>query len=70
MQQIKIEVGGMMCGGCEGSVKKIISRHLQIDIEKVDASHQTNQASFLTDSPDLESLLSALDEAGFPSKSI
>ena len=64
----KLEVKNMTCGGCEGSVKKIISRHFEIDIEKVSASHEANTASIMANVANIDSVLALLDDAGFPAK--
>ncbi len=66
----KLEVNGMTCGGCEGSVKKIISRHFEIDIENVTASHEENRASIFANVANIDSVLALLDDAGFPAKKL
>ncbi len=67
---IKLEVKGMTCGGCESSVKKIISRHFDIDLEKVSASHEKNHVEIFESVANLDAVFALLDDAGFPAQKI
>lgn len=63
---IELNVTNMTCGGCETSVKKIISRHFEIDITNVDASHNDDRVLIHESVENLESVFELLNDAGFP----
>ncbi|MCR5254810.1 MAG: heavy-metal-associated domain-containing protein [Acetatifactor sp.] len=46
MSEIRLNVGGMMCGMCEAHVKDAI-RKLYPDAKNIRANHAKNEASFL-----------------------
>lgn len=65
MQALKVT--GMSCGGCVGSVRRIIARQTGLDDEAIEVDLETGRARFPEPKTDLEALLEKLERAGFPS---
>jgi copper chaperone CopZ len=64
MAELKLQVEGMDCGGCEESIKKAVSR---IEgVESVSASHSTGevQVVFAGESDEAE-VRTAIEDAGY-----
>ncbi len=64
---MKLKVEGMSCGGCVGSVKKILVRQLEVAEDSVDVSLDEGAANVPddVDPARLDAALQKLDNAGF-----
>lgn len=65
MNQIKIAVEGMTCGGCEASVARALERLPGVKSAK--ASHQAGEAVVAYDETQIapEAICQTIDEVGF-----
>jgi len=64
MQEIKIEVEGMMCSGCENRIKNALQT---IEgVEEVDANHNTGVVTIKTNQENIKSnVKNKIEEIGF-----
>jgi copper chaperone len=67
MNQTKLYVSGMSCGGCVNSVQTILSKQLGIDKDDIDVDLDNGTAIITSDEP-LSADSDALDEAIFALK--
>ena len=61
-EHVELSVSGMMCGGCEGSVKKILELH---GVANPTASHEEKKVTFDHDGADVEAIKAAIVKAGY-----
>lgn len=66
---MELKVENMTCGGCVGSVQRILSRQLEVDPSQVQVDLDRGLATFPDVADDsLQLALQKLEKAGFPAK--
>lgn len=64
---MEIKVENMTCGGCVSSVRRILSKQLEVDEAQLDVDLERGRATIpATDHDKLELALGKLGKAGFP----
>ncbi len=68
-RQVELDVKGMSCGGCAGSVRSIIRKHLGLDEDSVAVDFEAGSARFSTDAEgkSLGEVCDELTQQGFES---
>ena len=64
MEEIKVKINGMVCGGCENRVKNALS---SINgVEKVEADHKTGNVTIMSkEEIDIEKIKETVEDLGF-----
>lgn len=65
MQTITLNIGGMTCGGCVNSVKRVLTE--SAGVSDVDVRLETHSATvrFDADKTSIDALKAAIEDAGF-----
>lgn len=65
---MELKVEGMTCGGCVGSVRRILTKQLELPEDRVEVQLEGGRATVPDDVPGdkLEAALQKLSGAGFP----
>ena len=67
---MELKVEGMSCGGCVNSVKRILTKNLEVDESSIAVDLDAKSATIPddTDTARLETALEKLKMAGFPAQ--
>lgn len=61
--ELELSVEGMMCGGCENSVQKVVGAMAGVD--NVKADHKSAKVLVVGDGVDRDAVVKAIEEAGY-----
>ena len=67
-QELKLDVTGMTCAGCEGKVKKALAKLDGVTVEKVCHKSECTEVVFDGSAEQKEKILAAIKGAGFKAK--
>ena len=67
-QELKLDVTGMTCAGCEGKVKKALAKLDGVTVEKVCHKSECTEVVFDGSAEQKEKILAAIKGAGFKTK--
>ena len=63
-ETLKIEIGGMTCGGCSGRVKSVLE--LNLNVESAEISHENNEGTVVTNGQiSAEEVVKIIEQTGF-----
>lgn len=65
MQTITLNIQGMTCGGCVSSVSNILNKHQGVQQAEVDLASAQAKIAFDPEQTTVESLIEAVEDAGF-----
>lgn len=65
MQTIQLKIGGMTCGGCSGSVKRVLEAVTGVSEAQVDLAGAQASVTFDPAQTNVAQLVDAVENAGF-----